>query len=303
METQQKIEAKALKASMVGAFILALWGLLIAALSQSGAVLLDGMYNLVSAIMTFFSIEITRLIFGRETREYPLGYFAFESLFVFVKGAAILVLVLMALYANIAVLLAGGREPALGLLTLYVGLAVIGCFGVYGILRKSLRKTASDLLRAEAKAWLLNGAVTGAIGLAFVVVLFIQDTGFGWIARYVDQILVIGMSLLFIKEPLILMRSGLRELLLAAPQEAFSKPFIDRIQAMQAELGARHLSFEILKTGRRLWVTVFMDPAAEVLEVNAFMDLKARLQEIAREVHPQAVTELVLERKGRALQT
>ena len=77
MNTQQKVEEKALKASMLGAFILAIWGLVIAALSQSGAVLLDGMYNLISAIMSFFSIEITRLIFGKETREYPLGYFAF----------------------------------------------------------------------------------------------------------------------------------------------------------------------------------------------------------------------------------
>lgn len=296
MNTQQEVEEKALKASMLGAFILAVWGLVIAALSQSGAVLLDGMYNLISAIMSFFSIEITRLIFGKETREYPLGYFAFESLFVFIRGTAILVLVLMAMYANVVVLISGGREPALGLLTLYVGLAVIGCFGLYGVLRKSLQKADSDLLRAEAKAWLLNGAVTGAIGLAFVVVIFIQDTALGWVARYVDQVLVIGMSLLFIKEPLVLMRSGLKELLLAAPQEAFSKPFIERILPLKTQLGARNLSFEILKTGRRMWVTIFMDPVEDTLQVESFMDTKRHLQAIAREIHPNAQTELILER-------
>ena len=263
MIPEQQIEEKALKTSMLAAFILALWGLLMAALSQSGAVLLDGgMYNLISAIMTFFSIEITRLIFGRETREYPLGYFAFESLFVFIKGTAILILVLMALYDNITLLLSGGQEPALGLLTLYVSLAVVGCFAVYGVLRKSLKKADSDLLRAEA--WLLNGAVTGAIGIAFVIVLLIQDTAWGWTTRYADQVLVIGMSLLFIKEPLILMRNGLKELLLAAPQKTFSQPFIDRFLPLKEELGARHLSLEILKTGRRMWVTVFMDPAEDL---------------------------------------
>jgi len=296
MKPDQQIEEKALKTSMLGAFILAIWGLLMAALSQSGAVLLDGMYNLISAIMTFFSIGITRLIFGRETREYPLGHFAFESLFVLIKGTAILILVLMALYANIMLLISGGREPALGLLTLYVSLAVIGCFAVYGVLRKSLKRADSDLLRAEAKAWLLNGAVTGAIGIAFVVVLFLQDTAWGWTTRYADQVLVIGMSLLFIKEPLILMRNGLKELLLAAPQETFSQPFIDRILPLKEELGARHLSLEILKTGRRMWVTVFMDPAGDTLQVDAFMALKARLQTLARDIHPNAQIELILDR-------
>ena len=296
MKPDQQIEERALKTSMLGAFILALWGLLMAALSQSGAVMLDGMYNLISAIMTFFSIGITRLIFGRETREYPLGYFAFESLFVFIKGAAILVLVLMALYGNIMLLISGGHEPALGLMTLYVGLAVIGCFAVYSALRRSLKKTDSDLLRAEAKAWLLNGAVTGAIGIAFVIVIFLQDTAWGWATRYADQVLVIGMSLLFIKEPLILIRNGLKELLLAAPQETFSQPFIDRILPMQEELGARHISLEILKTGRRLWITVFMDPAENTVQVDGFMALKARLQSLARDIHPNAQVELILDR-------
>jgi len=295
MIPEQQIEEKALKTSMLAAFILALWGLLMAALSQSGAVLLDGgMYNLISAIMTFFSIEITRLIFGRETREYPLGYFAFESLFVFIKGTAILILVLMALYDNITLLLSGGQEPALGLLTLYVSLAVVGCFAVYGVLRKSLKKADSDLLRAEA--WLLNGAVTGAIGIAFVIVLLIQDTAWGWTTRYADQVLVIGMSLLFIKEPLILMRNGLKELLLAAPQKTFSQPFIDRFLPLKEELGARHLSLEILKTGRRMWVTVFMDPAEDTVKVEAFMAMKARLQALARDIHPNVQIELILNR-------
>ena len=105
------IEEKALKKSMLGAFILAIWGIVMASVSGSSVLLLDGMFNLISGIMSYFSIEITRLIYGKESRDYPLGFFAFESLFVLAKGASILVLLLMALYSNIGVLLSGGREP------------------------------------------------------------------------------------------------------------------------------------------------------------------------------------------------
>jgi hypothetical protein len=84
--------------------------------------------------------------------------------------------------------------------------------------------------------------------------------------------------------------------LLAAPREAFSQPFVDRIMPLKEELGARHLSLEILKTGRRIWVTVFMDPVQNTLQMEAFMELKARVQAIARDIHPNAQTEVILER-------
>jgi predicted Co/Zn/Cd cation transporter (cation efflux family) len=229
MSDKSQVEEKALKISMIGAFCLAVWGIVMAGISESGAVLLDGMYNLISAIMSFFSIEITRLIYGKETRDYPLGYYAFESLFVFVKGASILILILMAVYSNLKVLLSGGREPALGLMVLYVAVAVIGCLVLYGVTRRSSRKTDSEILEAETEAWLINSVVTGAIGVAFVMTMLIQGTSIGWIARYVDQILVILMSILFIRDPVALMRRGLRELLLAAPQKEFSEPFVKKI--------------------------------------------------------------------------
>lgn len=126
--------------------------------------------------------------------------------------------------------------------------------------------------------------------------MFIQNTSMGWIARYVDQVLVILMTILFIKEPLILMRGGLRELLLASPQKEFSKPFVKKIMPLKEQLGARHLSLEILKTGRRMWVTVFMDPVKDTLHVDEFMALKTKLQDISREVNPNTQTELILER-------
>ncbi|MBT8339880.1 MAG: cation transporter [Desulfatitalea sp.] len=296
MNQQFRIEEMALKRSMVGAFLLAVWGIAMAVASHSGAVLLDGMYNLISAIMTFFSIEITRLVYGKTTREFPLGYFAFESLFVFVKGAAILGVVLMAVYDNIMVLLGGGREPALGLMTLYVAVAVIGCVLAYVVTKKSAGQTDSDILVAETKAWRLNAVVTGAIGTAFIIVMLIQRTPLGWIDRYVDQVLVILMTLLFIKDPLALMRNGLRELLLAAPQEAFSKPFINAVVPLKEALGARELSLEILKTGRRMWVTVFMDPAHDTISVDQFMAAKERLRDVAEKIHPNTQIELILHR-------
>jgi len=296
MNDQNLNEEKTLKKSMVGALLLAIWGIAMAAVSSSGVIMLDGMFNLISAIMSFFSLEITRLVSGKETRDYPLGYFAYESLIVLIKGASILVLLIMAVYSSIRVLLAGGREPALGLMTIYVGVAVLGCLVLYGMTKTGQRKTDSDILNAETRAWLVNAVVSGAIGVAFGVTLLLQGTRFGWIDRYVDQILVIGFSILFIKDPLVLMKNGLRELLLAAPQREYAEPYEKRILPLKEQLGARRLALEIMKTGRRMWVTVKIDPQEDTVSVGEFMETKRRLREIAREVYENTDSEVVLER-------
>ena len=296
MNSMNLIEEKALKRSMVGAFLLAVWGIVMASVSGSGVILLDGMFNLISGIMSFFSIEITRLISGKVTRKYPLGYFAFESLIVLAKGASILVLLLMALYSSIGVLLSGGREPVLGLLTIYVALAVLGCVVLFLTCRRGFKQTGSEILQAETQSWLVNAVVSGAIGVAFGITMLLTGTPLGWIDRYIDQILVIILSFLFIKDPLVLMKSGVKELLLASPQKQYVKPFEEKLLPLRDQLRARTLAVEIIKTGRRLWLTVRFDPMDDEIRVSDFMQVKAKLSKIAREVYENTDTEIILER-------
>ena len=138
--------------------------------------------------------------------------------------------------------------------------------------------------------------VSGAIGIAFGVTMLLQQTALGWIAKYVDQILVIIFSIVFFKDPIILMKNGLKELLLAAPQREYAAPFEDKILPLKDELGAKKLSLEILKTGRRMWVTVKIDPKEATIDVDEFMKVRQRLKEIAQKVYENTDTEVILER-------
>jgi predicted Co/Zn/Cd cation transporter (cation efflux family) len=296
MSKSISIEEKALKKSMAGALLLAVWGLVMAGVSGSSVVLLDGMFNMISGIMSYFSIEITRLISSKETRKFPLGYFAFESLFVLAKGATILVLLLMALYSNIGVLLSGGREPVLGLLTIYVVVAVLGCVILYFICKKGLKQTGSEILLAETKAWLVNAVISGAIGIAFGITMLLAGTPLGFIDRYIDQILVIVLSLIFIKDPLVLMKSGIKELLLAAPRDSLIEPFQEKLLPIKDQLQARDMALELIKTGRRLWLTVRLDPPGDQISLDDLMAFKVKISRAAREVYENTETEVILER-------
>mgnify|MGYP001825409478 CR=1 FL=1 len=296
MNENKLIEERALKTSMVGALLLAIWGIVMANITSSGAIMLDGMFNLISAVLSFFSIYITRLIAEKATKEYPLGYFAFETLFVLIKGSSILILIVLSVSVSLNVLLKGGREPELGLMIVYVAIAIVTCLAMYLLLRRSFKKAGTDILDAETQSWLIKCVVTGAIGLAGVVVMLIQGTSLGWIARYIDQILVIAFSLIFLKDPILLIKSGLKELLLAAPQQEYTRPFELKLLPMKEQLDLKSLKLEVLKTGRRVWGTIFVDPEQDTINVNEFMKAKKDLARLVREVYEDSQTEVILER-------
>lgn len=296
MNETNLIEKKALQRSMIGAFLLAIWGILMSNIASSGAIMLDGAFNLISAIMSFFSIHVTQLVSEKGSKDFPMGYYAFESLFVLVKGASMLVLIVLAVSSNIQVLLSGGRDPELGLMTIYVVFAVLGCLILYAMTRRSSKKVGSDILHAETQAWLINAVISGAIGVAFVVVMLIQGTSLGWIARYVDQILVIVFSLLFLKDPLVLIKSGLQEMLLAAPQAEYVKPFQEKLLPLKETLDLKSLEIEVLKTGRKMWVTLFADPKADTIDVNQLMKEKAELSRMLKEVYENTDLQIIVER-------
>ncbi|MCP3965176.1 MAG: cation transporter [Lentisphaerae bacterium] len=294
MNRRSIIEFRALKISMTGAFLLAVWGVGMGIYTSSGAIMLDGLFNLISACMTLLSLKVTELIAGKESKQFPLGFFAFETMFVLVKGISILILIILAVYFNIRVMLAGGHEPQLGMMTFYVLIAVCGCFYVYYNVRRKNCEAKSEILEAEGKGWLFNGLISLAIGIAFVLAMFIQHTSLGWLCRYVDQILVILLSLVLIKDPVILILNSLRELLLGAPGEEYLKPYCKALEPLKDRLALAEMQLEIIKTGRRIWLTATITPKGDKLLLKDYLRQEAAIKGAASDVYDNTFTTVVL---------
>ena len=65
---------------------------------------------------------------------------------------------------------------------------------------------------------------------------------------------------------------------------------------MKDQLNARAMAVEIIKTGRRLWLTIRFDPRDDEIKVDDFMKVRAVLCQAAREVYENTQTEVLLER-------
>ncbi|MFC5080079.1 Zinc transporter ZitB [Vibrio thalassae] len=283
-------ESKALIYSAVGAGILALWGGLMAMISGSSAILLDASFNLLSAVVSFASLRIAKLTESGTSRNYPMGFFAFEPLIVVIKGITILILIAFAVGSNLPVILAGGREPALGLMAIYVFPAVALCALLYWVCHLGHKQSHSDILKAEKNAWLINGIISGAIGVALILVILIQGTSFGWVARYIDQILVVLFSLAFISDPIKLIKNGMRELTLAMPPIEHTKPIYQGLKGLARDYDIEIVDIFISKLGRKTWVSVYVDPKRESMTFKSYErfvdDLRSKVDK------PYAMTEV-----------
>lgn len=290
------IEENTLRISMIGAFLLAIWGISMAYFSQSDAVLLDGAFNLISAVITFFSIKVTSMISRKESFKHPFGFFAYETLIVFTKGASILILIAISVTANVKKILSGGGEPKLGIMTIYVVIAVFACLAIYLIFRKSYKQIETELLFAEKQSWLLNTIISGSIGVAFLIAIFLQGTSLGWINRYLDQILVIIFSLIFIREPFNLVKDGLREFLLGSPKKEISQPFIDKLNLLKNNKEIKEFQVFLLKTGRRIWINVIIEPTKNSIKMEELLELKNELSVAMQEVYPNTFTQVTIDK-------
>ncbi|WP_221074938.1 cation transporter [Agarivorans aestuarii] len=287
------LERKTLVVSAIIALLLAIWGIAMGVYTESGAIMLDGVFNLLSSIMAFTGIRIAYLTSQNYNERFPMGYFAFEPLMVMVKGVSILVLVAFALSANLQTMLAGGREPQIGMMLVYVVPAVAGCLLAWYVCLRSNQKQASNLLQAEQQGWLINSVISGAIGVALIIVLLIQDSSIGWIARYVDQILVIVFSLIFLKDPYLLVKNGFKELLLSAPDDAHTKPFIAALNSQSLINGFSLADAMVMKTGRRFWITLELECQQSQLALSDMVQQRQQLRALANQFYDNNYTEIV----------
>ncbi len=239
--------------------------------------MLDGAFNLITAIMVLFAMRITKLLTRPESTKRPAGYVALEPLYILAKGLILLVLTLFVMASNVIILMSGGNELKLGAITIYVGIAVIGNFIVWFLIHSKQKGTPSPLLAVEKQNWLVNALISTGIGVSFLIVLIFKDGALKPLVPYVDQAVVILVGLISLPVPLKAIRNGLRELLLISPDESIQAKANKIITATLDEKELKEWKLYVLKTGRKYWFSVFADPLSDTIDAEFGDQLKNKL--------------------------
>lgn len=265
------VEQRALIVSMVGTFVMGVAGVGAAVLSNSQAILLDGLFSFVGFIAAAVALRVIRQVQRNPDRVRPFGYGADESLFTTFRALSLLGVVLFAILnaiGSIVGYLSGTAPPPLNPepIVVYLGAILAICFTLWLFHRRAWVKGGkrSEILRLEANAAAFDGAVTAAAGVGLLMITAFDEGPLAAIAPVGDSVIVLLLCSMAAVRYLSDFRAGLAELAGVAAPAAQYDVVKRAIEAPLAAWGGRLVDMAVLKTGRTYTIVIFVDPGRPV---------------------------------------
>lgn len=249
----KKMEKRALLVSLFGTFIASGAGLLVGFLLNSQAILLDGLFSLLSMGMTGLALYTTQLIHRPEDDTFQFGYSHLEPLTTVLQGVVILAICLVAFITGTKSFINGGAEIELGLAMGYTILLTLLCFGIYLFEQRIVGVSKSELIKVDSHEWLIDGILSSTLMLGFFIALVLQKTDHSEYAQYIpyiDPSLTILLSLFASILPIRVISKNIKEVLLVSPAVLNGK-VQDRLEEIVEEYQFIDYSCHFAKTGRQ----------------------------------------------------
>jgi len=251
-------EQKALKVAIFGNLFMAVLGLGFAFYTGSQAVLLDGVFSLIGLAVAILTLYVARLLQRPGDDEFPFGYAVFEPLLNLGKGLIIGVVMVLALIGAVAKLLEGGSEIVVGGAVVYALVAAAGCAAIVLFMKRMARESESPIVDVEVKNWTVDGLISGVVALSFIVVMLLENSAADPWLRYVDQILVILMSIFFISIPFGIIRENWSQLIGQKPPDDLTEPVHNAVDQILREHGLQDHRLRLAQFGRLAYVQLYV---------------------------------------------
>jgi len=209
----------AIRLSFWGSILIFLISLTIALATDSITLILDASNNLVILAMAVLMGIAARKISQPPDENYNFGYEKFEPLAALTQSALIIVVCLVSLFFAIQDIIHVDDMKSYDLaaagtfLTLIIGVMIT----LY--LYRAAKRTNSSLLHAASLHWLMDTGMASLIFFGFSLGLILQQLGFTTITPYVDPVMAILFSIIFISLPLKELKHDLADLLDATPDK------------------------------------------------------------------------------------
>ena len=292
---QKKIEKQSLIISTVVNFIMAVAGIVVFAITQMQSMFLDGFFSLIAALSTIMAVIFSR-ISKKKNKSYPTGMYFLEPFYAIIKSLLMFALLIFSIvesglsaydYFKTGV----GNTIDFSIILPYSVLMVIMCFSLsYFNKRQNKRiKNSSIMLTAESKSNLVDGVISGGIGLLVLILSFIDIDGkLGFLHYSGDFFITVILVLIFIKEPIQLFTMSIREISGATIKDEKIKRLVRSVVLEQLQEEDLNNKFEVYKTGMHIKVVILLQEKfdAEVLsrlKTDTLKELKEHFDSVTIE--------------------
>lgn len=278
---KQKYENIGLKFSICSNLLFVVLEIWISYLSNSKAVLIDGLFDGCEAVLLLFSIRLMRYLYKPISEKRPIGYSNLEPFYMILKGFLFFVIAAMMALNSVSSFLSGGYEVNMNIVFYFELFAGIYGIAAYIVLKRLNSSAKSKILDLEIKEWMLDIFTSLGTGVAFFAAFLTRFTSFSILSKYADQIVTLAMVVYILPTPLKAIKSGFQELFFLSPSE----DILQRVKTIAGDVAETYgiskdqLDFDVVKTGRRLWISVYIEMKENYVEVNLFKDIHAELEE------------------------
>ncbi|ANU38089.1 cation diffusion facilitator family transporter [Vibrio scophthalmi] len=254
-------------------------GLVLGLIMGSLVIVFDGVYSLVSLLLTLLSLAASRYISRPSQGEFQFGKAVIEPIVIAIKGLVILTIVGYSLYSAVMSVMTGGREVNASIAALFGIVNIIGCgYGWWYIANKS-KRFSSGLIHAETKQWQMDTLLSVAVTLGFVVAFLLTLTPYAHLNVYADPMMMILMSFYFIKVPYEMLKQAMKELLLMTPSDDIHNAVDIEVNKIDQQF-SQHIELAgVAKVGQELWVNIDVHTDNKHLELAEIEKAKRLLKD------------------------
>lgn len=283
------IEAKAMKNILVAYLVMATVGIATFVFSNSEAVLIDGVFNFISAFSMLVGIKISKLVTQKPTKSLPFGFAMYETLYTIFKGLMIFGVLILAGSSNIMKIYdyatTGSYEPIKGgFIVIYSILMVTICGLVYLYLKSQCNKlnNRSIMLQTEKIAIFQNTIISAAIGLVFFLVGQLKGTFMDPILPVADAIVVLVLCFLLFNDPIIILKNAFNELIIKDVHHDMREKITEIVTPiLPKEYQLNYVS--ISRLGRTYYFMFLINPLKSDLPLEEIESIQQNIKEHVKE--------------------
>ena len=270
----QKREKSAMSVSLYGNLVFVVIELVMALVTDSQAVLLDAVYDGVEFCMLLPSIFLIPLLYKPSNEEHPFGYMQIETIFVVVKGITMTAVTFGLIFNNINLMLHGGHIVSFHTVAGFELFACILGIIVTIYLYYKNKQMESPLINMEMQGWRIDSFISLGMTVAFLLPMLIRFDWFQHVVPYLDQLITIVLSLVMIPTPIHTVITGIRDLMLIPPEEETIDDIKETIEPIIGVYGHKNLYYDIVRTGRKLWISVYISFEKDIVSLSKFKQLQ-----------------------------
>ncbi len=286
-----KKEKRAMSVSLYANLLFVVVELVMAMVTGSQAVLLDGVYDGVEFLMLLPSVFLIPLLYQPSNEKYPFGHMQMETVFIVVKGIIMLsmetvfivvkgIIMLSVtvglIFNSIRTLITGGHSIDFGMVAWFeLFAAVLGIAVTLYLVRKN-KNMNSPLIAVEMQGWKIDSMLSLGMTVAFLLPMLVRFDWMDKISPYLDSILTIVLSMIMLPEPIRTVFSGIRDLLLISPEEETVEEIKAIVEPIIKESKCTEIYYDILRTGRKLWISAYITLNKDELSVRSFKNYQTR---------------------------